>query len=75
MILVLGLLPFFTLLICAIILGNAGRNIKEKITLFFYSPDDVDKGSVNIIIGLRFFFWASLLLSAWMIYAALRYGR
>lgn len=75
MILVLGLLPFFTLLISALILGNAGRNYKEKITLFFFSPGDTDKESLTLINVLRFFFWLSLLASAWMIYALLRGGR
>jgi len=74
MILVLGLLPFLTLLISALVLGNAGRNLKEKITLFFFSPTDTDRESANLIAALRFFFWASLLVSAWMIYGALRGG-
>ena len=75
MILVLGLLPFLTLLISALILGNAGRNYKEKITLFFFSPEDTDRESANLIAALRFFFWISLLVSAWMIYRVLRGGR
>ncbi len=74
MILVLGLLPFFTLLISALILGNAGRNFKEKITLFFFSPEDTGRESAGLIAALRFFFWISLFVSAWMIYVALRSG-
>lgn len=74
MILVLGLVPFLTLLFSALVLGNAGRNPKEKITLFFYSPSDTDRESVNLIAALRFFFWISLVVSAWMIYGALRSG-
>lgn len=75
MILVLGLLPFFTLLISALILGNAGRNYKEKITLFFYSPTDTGRDSASLIAFLRVAFWISLLVSAWMIYVVLRGGR
>ncbi len=75
MILVLGLLPFFMLLISAIILGNAGRNCREKLTLFFFSPEDTDKGSSTLIAALRLLFWVSLLVSAWMIYGALKGGR
>ena len=74
MILVLGLVPFLTLLFSALVLGNAGRNPKEKITLFFYSPSDTDRESANLIAALRFFFWISLLVSTWMIYGALRSG-
>ncbi len=67
MILVLVLLPFFTLLISALILGNAGRNYKERITLFFFSPEDTDKASSDLIKGLRVCFWISLVISIWMI--------
>ncbi len=67
MILVLGLLPFFTLLISALILGNAGRNYKERITLFFFSPEDTDKASSALINVLRVCFWISLIISIWMI--------
>ena len=74
MILVLGLLPFFTLLISALILGNAGRNAREKITLFFYSPDDTDKDSSKLIAVLRFCFWISLFVSVWMVYTVLKGG-
>ncbi len=71
MILVLGLLPFFTLLISALILGNAGRSTREKIMLFFYSPHDTDRESLKLITALRFFFWISFVVSAWMVYATL----
>jgi hypothetical protein len=66
MVLMLGLLPFFVLLISTLVLGNAGRNLKEKFTLFFYSPRDVEKDSANLLIFLRAAFWISLLLSAWI---------
>ena len=66
MILVIGLLPFFVLLISTLVLGNAGRNPKEKVTLFFYSPRDVERDSANLLIFLRAAFWISLLLSAWI---------
>ncbi len=72
MILVLGLLPFLTLMVSAIIIGNAGRNYREKMTLFFFSPDDTDKESAAIISVLRVLFWASLLVSAWMVFAVLK---
>ncbi len=67
MILVLGLLPFFIVLISALVLGNAGRNNKEKVTLFFYTPGDVDKDSVTLLLYLRAAFWISLFLSFWLI--------
>ena len=67
MVLVLGLLPFFIVLISALILGNAGRNMGEKVTLFFYTPRDVEKDSANLLIFLRAAFWVSLFLSVWMI--------
>jgi hypothetical protein len=66
MILVLGLLPFFVVLISALILGNAGRNWQEKITLFFCSPQDVERDSVNLLNILRVAFWVSLVLSSWL---------
>ncbi len=72
MILVLGLLPLLTLMVSAIIIGNAGRDYREKITLFFFSPGDTDKESATIIAVLRVLFWGSLLVSAWMVYAVLK---
>jgi hypothetical protein len=75
MILVLGLLPFLTLLFSALVLGNAGRNLKEKITLFFFSPADTARESAKSIAALRFFFWVSLFVSAWMIYSIFRGNR
>ncbi len=75
MILVIGLLPFLTLLFSALVLGNAGRNLKEKITLFFYSPEDTGKESAALIAALRFFFWISLLVSGWVIYEVTGGGR
>jgi hypothetical protein len=67
MILMLGLLPFFIVLISALILGNAGRNTAEKATIFFYSPRDVEKDSATLLVFLRAAFWVSLFLSVWMI--------
>jgi hypothetical protein len=67
MILVLGLLPFFIVLISALVLGNAGRNMAEKLTLFFYNPRDVEKDSANLLLFLRAAFWVSLFLSVWMV--------
>ncbi len=75
MILVLGLVPFLMLLFSALVLGNAGRNPREKITLFFFSPSDTDKDSARLINALRFFFWISLLVSAWMVYGVLGSNR
>ena len=67
MILVLGLLPFFAVLISALVLGNAGRTPREKVSLFFRSPDDADKASSEIIKVLRVCFWISLVISIWMV--------
>ncbi|MDA8431530.1 MAG: hypothetical protein M0Z60_01050 [Nitrospiraceae bacterium] len=67
MILVLGLLPFFGLLISMLIIGNAGRNPREKVTLFFHSPRDADSDSASLLLYIRAAFWISLSLSAWLI--------
>lgn len=67
MFLILVLLPVLIFLVSALILGNSGRNLKEKLTIFFLTPDNIDRDSYNLISILRFCFWVSLIVSVWMI--------
>lgn len=67
MFLILALLPVLIFLVSALILGNSGRDLKEKITIFFLTPDNIDRDSYNLISILRFCFWVSLVVSVWMI--------
>ncbi len=67
MVLVLGLLPFLVVVFTALVLGNAGRTSREKVSLFFHSPGDTDKASSDIIKLLRVCFWISLIVSIWIV--------
>ncbi len=67
MFLIIALLPILIFLVSALILGNSGRDLKEKITIFFLTPDNIDRDSYNLISILRFCFWVSLIVSVWMI--------
>ena len=67
MFLIVALLPILIFLVSALILGNSGRDLKEKITIFFLTPDNIDRDSYNLISILRFCFWVSLVVSVWMI--------
>jgi hypothetical protein len=75
MILILSLLPFLILLFSFLVLFNAGRNLKEKLTIFLLNPDDVPKGSSGLMAVLRIIFWISFFLSAWIIIGILRHKR
>ncbi len=67
MILILFLVPFITLLFTALVLSYTGRNLKEKLTIFLYNPEDAGKGPPNMITVLRIGFWLSLFLSSLVI--------
>ncbi len=67
MILIFILLPFLIFIISALILGNSGRNLKEKFTIFLITPVDIDRDSSNLISILRFCFWVSLAASVWIV--------
>ncbi|MEW6107550.1 MAG: hypothetical protein AB1632_00050 [Nitrospirota bacterium] len=61
------MIPFLSAAVSALILGNSGRTLREKFTIFFISPKDIDKDNLNIASVLRFVFWVSLIVSIWMI--------
>ncbi len=67
MVLIIFLLPCLFVLLTALILGNSGRTLKEKFTIFIYSPDDIDNDSSVPIAVLRWCFWISVILSTWII--------
>lgn len=73
MVLVLGLLPFLVVVFTALVLGNAGRTSREKVSLFFRSPDDTDKASSDLIKLLRACFWISLSISIWIVSKIFRF--
>jgi len=73
MILVLFLLPLLVLFFSFLVLSNAGRTFKEKLTIFLFNPENTGKGSSNLIIVLRISFWLSLFICLWMIISIIRH--
>jgi hypothetical protein len=73
--LVLFLLPFLILLFSFLVLSYAGRNIKEKLTIFLYNPEDTGKDSSGLMNILRVSFWISFLVSSWIIIGIIRSKR
>jgi hypothetical protein len=73
MIFILFLLPLLILLFSFLVLYNAGRNLKEKLTIFLYNSENTGKGSSNLIIILRISFWVSLIICLWMIITIIRH--
>jgi len=63
----LFMIPFLLLVFSFLVLFNAGRNLKEKLTIFILNPEDASKGSSGPISFLRMIFWISLFLSVWII--------
>jgi hypothetical protein len=61
------------LLFSFLVLSNAGRNLKEKLTIFLLNPENADKRSSGMITVLRAVFWISLFLSAWIIISLARH--
>ncbi len=49
----LFMVPFLLLLFSFLVLSNAGRNLKEKLTIFLLNPEDADKRSSGMITALR----------------------
>ena len=69
----LFMVPFLLLLFSFLVLSNAGRTFKEKLTIFIYNPENTGKGSSNLIIVLRISFWLSLFICLWMVISIIRY--
>ena len=63
----LFMVPFLLLLFSFLVLSYAGRNLKEKLTIFIFNPDDSTRGSSGMMTVLRIIFWISLFLSVWII--------
>lgn len=74
MIFILFLLPFLLLLFSFLVLSNAGRNLKEKLTIFIFNPEDAFKGSSDLMTVLRIIFWISIFLSVWIITGLARHA-
>lgn len=74
MIFILFLLPFLLLLFSFLVLSNAGRNLKEKLTIFIFNPEDASKGSSDLMTVLRIIFWISIFLSVWIITGLARHA-
>ena len=69
----LFMVPFLLLLFSFLVLSNAGRNLKEKLTIFLFNPENTGKGSSNLIMVLRISFWLSLFICLWMIISIIRH--
>ena len=69
----LFMVPFLLLLFSFLVLSNAGRSFKEKLTIFIFNPENTGKGSSNLIIVLRISFWLSLFICLWMIISIIRH--
>jgi hypothetical protein len=63
----LFMVPFLLLLFSFLVLSNTGRNLKEKLTIFIFNPEDAPASSSGMMKVLRIIFWLSLFLSAWII--------
>jgi hypothetical protein len=68
----LFMVPFLLLLFSFFVLSNAGRNLKEKLTIFLFNPEDAPESSSGLITVLRIIFWISLFSSAWIIIGLIR---
>ena len=73
MILGFFLVPLLILIFSFLVLSNAGRSFKEKLTIFIYNPENTGKGSSNLITVLRVSFWLSLFICVWMIISIIRH--
>ena len=58
----LFMVPFLLLLFSFLVLSNAGRNLKEKLTIFIFNPENTGKGSSDLMTVLRIIFWISLFI-------------
>ena len=67
------MIPFLMLLFSFLVLSNAGRSFKEKLTIFICNPENIGKGSSGLIIILRISFWLSLFICLWMIISIIRH--
>ncbi len=69
----LFMVPFLLLLFSFLVLSNAGRNLKEKFTIFIFNPEDAHSGSSGPMTVLRIIFWVSFILSVWIIAGLVRH--
>jgi len=69
----LFMVPLLMLTFSFLVLSNAGRSFKEKLTIFICNPENTGKGSSNLIIILRISFWLSLFICLWMIISIIRH--
>ena len=69
----LFMIPLLMLIFSFLVLSNAGRSFKEKLTIFIFNPKNTGKGSSNLIIILRISFWLSLIICLWMIISIIRH--
>ena len=67
------MVPFLLLLFSFLVLSNAGRSFKEKLTIFICNPENTGKGSSSLIMVLRISFWLSLFICLWMIISIIRH--
>ena len=69
----LFMVPFFLLLFSFLVLVNAGRNLKEKLTIFLFNPENTGKGSSDLMTVFRAVFWISLFICLWLIISIIRH--
>ena len=69
----LFMVPFFLFLFSFLVLVNAGRNLKEKLTIFLFNPENTGKGSSDLMTVLRAVFWISLFICLWLIISITRH--
>ena len=69
----LFMIPLLTLIFSSLVLFNAGRNFKEKLTIFICNPENTGKKSTNLIMVLRISFWLSLFICLWGIISIIRH--
>jgi len=69
----LFMVPFLLLLFSFLVLFNAGRNLKEKLTIFFFNPENTGKVSSGPMTVLRAVFWISFFVCLWLIVSMIRY--
>lgn len=73
MFLILFTVPFLLLLFSFLVLSNAGRNLKEKLTVFLFNPKNTGKDSSGLMTVLRAVFWISLFICLWLIISIIRH--
>lgn len=67
------MVPFLLFLFSFLVLVNAGRNLKEKLTIFLVNPENTGEGSSDLMTALRAVFWVSLFICLWLIISIIRH--